>query len=101
MASATRDTLQQATVREGVTVNAKQVANLPTIPRALMKTLEYGMEGARPVCWQRVVTLRSEFEQVQKLVEVYVDRQINTLADTRYTFDSYCGETLLSVCTKA
>ena len=65
MGSATTGKLQQATVRDGVTVNAKQVANLPTILRALMKTLEYGMGGARPVCWQRVVTLRLEFEQVQ------------------------------------
>ena len=48
---------------------------------ALIETLEYGMEGAPPVCKQRVATLRSELEQVQKLVEVYLRRHFNTLAD--------------------
>ena len=35
-----------------------------TFVAALMETLEYGMEGASPVCKQRIATLRSELEQV-------------------------------------
>lgn len=45
-----------------------------------MKTLEYGMEGAPAVCKQKFATLRSELEQAQKLVEVYI-RHFNTLAE--------------------
>ena len=41
-----------------------------TIVAALMKTIEYGVQSAPPVCKQRVATLRSELGQVQKLVEV-------------------------------
>ena len=46
-----------------------------------MGTLEYGMECAPPVCKQKVVTLRSELEQVQKLVEVCLRRHFNTLPE--------------------
>ena len=46
-----------------------------------METQEYGMEGAPPVCKQRFPTLRSELEQVQKLVEVYLRRHFDTLAE--------------------
>ena len=52
-----------------------------TLVAALMETLEYEMEGAPSVCKQRVVTLRSELEQVQKLVEVCLRRHVNTLAE--------------------
>ena len=52
-----------------------------TFVAALMETLEYGMEGAPPVCKQRVATLRVELEQVQKVVEVYRRRHFNTLAE--------------------
>ena len=52
-----------------------------TFVAALMETLENGMEGVPLVCKQRVATLRSELEQVQKLVEVYLRRHFNTLAE--------------------
>ena len=52
-----------------------------TFLAALMETLEYGMEGAPPVCKQRVATLRLELEQVQKLVEVYLRHHFSTLAE--------------------
>ena len=54
--------------------------HLATFVAALMETLEYGVEGAPPVCKQRVATLRSELEQVQKLVDVYLRRYFHTLA---------------------
>ena len=52
-----------------------------TFVAALIETLEYGMEGAPAVCKQRVATLRSELEQVQKLMEVYLRPHFNTLAE--------------------
>eukprot|EP00904_Undaria_pinnatifida_P006574 jgi/Undpi1/3046/HiC_scaffold_15.g06422.m1 len=52
-----------------------------TFVAALMETLENGMEGVPLVYKQRVATLRSELEQVQKLVEVYLRRHFNTLAE--------------------
>ena len=81
MASVTKDAIQQATVTASVRANAKQADNLDTFVAALMEILEYGMEGAPPECKQRVVTLRSELEQVQKLVEVYLLRHFNTLTE--------------------
>ena len=39
------------------------------------------MEGAPPVSKKRVATLCSELEQVHKLVEVYLRRHFNTLAE--------------------
>ena len=55
--------------------------HLATFLAALMETLEYGMEGAPPVCKQRVVTLRSELEQVKTLVEVNLRRYFNPMAE--------------------
>ena len=52
-----------------------------TFVAALMETLEYRMEDAPAVCKQRVATLRSELEQVQKLMEVYLRPHFNTLAE--------------------
>ena len=52
-----------------------------TFVAALMETLEYGMEGAPPVYKQRVATLSSELEQVQKLAEVYLRRHFHTLVE--------------------
>ena len=49
-----------------------------TFVASLMETLEYGMEGAPPVCKQRVAPLRSKLEQVQKLFEVYLRRHFNS-----------------------
>ena len=56
-------------------------SHFATFVAALIETLEYGMEGAPPVCEQRVATLRSELEQVQKLVKVYLRRHFDTLAE--------------------
>ena len=81
MASGTKDAIQQATVTASVTANAKHAADLDTFVAALMEILEYGMEVAPPQCKHRVATLRSELEQVQKLVEVYLRRRFNTLAE--------------------
>ena len=81
MASATKDAVQQAAVTAGVKANNKQAADLATFVAPLMETVECGMEGAPPVCKQRVATLRSELEQVQEPVEVYLRRHFNTLAD--------------------
>ena len=52
-----------------------------TFVAALVETLKYGIEGAPPVCKQRVSTLRSELERVQTLVEVYLPHHLNTLAE--------------------
>ena len=58
-----------------------RIDRLTPFVAALIETLEYGMEGAPPVCKQRVATLHSELEQVQKLVEAYLRRHFNTLAE--------------------
>ena len=81
MVSTTIDAVQQAAVTAGVKANAKQAAYLATFVAPLMETQEYGMEGALPACKQRVPTMRSELEQVQKLVEVYLRPHLNTLAE--------------------
>ena len=80
MSTATKDAIQQATVVAGVKANAKQAGDLATFGAALIESLEYGMESAPLVCKQRVATLRSELEQVKKLVGVYLRRHFNTLA---------------------
>ena len=46
--------------------------HLVSFVATLMETVKYRMKVAMPVCKQRVATLRSELEQVHKLVEVYV-----------------------------
>eukprot|EP00904_Undaria_pinnatifida_P010803 jgi/Undpi1/6853/HiC_scaffold_21.g09329.m1 len=52
-----------------------------TFVAACMENLEYAMDGAPPVCKQRVVKLRSELEKVRKMVEVHVRRHFNTPAE--------------------
>ena len=53
----------------------KQAGKPATFVASFMETLEYGMDGASPVCKERVAISRSEVEwDTQKLFEVYLRR---------------------------
>ena len=52
-----------------------------TFLAAFMVTLEYGMEGAQAVCTNRVRALRTELEEQQRMVEIYLRRHSSTLLE--------------------
>ena len=76
---AVEDFFHPVAIRETLRAMPAEVL-LATFAAALIETLENGIKGAPPVCKQRVATLRSELEQVQELVEMYLRRHFHTRA---------------------
>ena len=50
-----------------------------TFVAAFMAPLEYGMGGAEAVCMNRVRAMRTELEELQRMVKVYLRRHVSSL----------------------